>query len=105
MYRRIILVCNTPSALSLHHNGYVGPAYIVGAPGRNIADGKVVMASYEQLKSEVKARCANMVNLMDQCIFPVEHRPFLLTLRITDPAGNAIPNASFDYWQVHILIP
>ncbi|EIN11519.1 aromatic compound dioxygenase [Punctularia strigosozonata HHB-11173 SS5] len=58
---------------------HIGPLYIVGAPNRNIDDGKAVLASYNDLKND----------------------PFLLTLRVTDPEGNPVPNTKFDFWQVH----
>ncbi|OCH85236.1 aromatic compound dioxygenase [Obba rivulosa] len=55
-----------------------GPYYVLGAPSRNIAEGKAVLASRDILRGGV---------------------PFLLCLTIKDVKGNPIPHAEVDCWQ------
>jgi len=55
-----------------------GPYYIIGAPSRQIGEGKGVIASPEILKAFV---------------------PFLMTVRILSPEGKPVANATLDWWQ------
>ncbi|CDO77203.1 hypothetical protein BN946_scf184747.g16 [Trametes cinnabarina] len=55
-----------------------GPFYILGAPQRQIEDGKAVMASAEYLE---------------------KYGSFLFVFEIKDEKGEPIPNAVLDWWQ------
>ncbi|KAI0650900.1 Intradiol ring-cleavage dioxygenase [Trametes meyenii] len=55
-----------------------GPFYIVGAPDRQIDDGKAVLASADYLK---------------------KYGPFLFLFEVKDAKGEPIPNAILDWWQ------
>jgi len=55
-----------------------GPYYVIGAPERRLEEGKVLLASYHELKHSV---------------------PYLLDLSILTPRGDPIPNALVDWWQ------
>ncbi|TCD62270.1 hypothetical protein EIP91_007109 [Steccherinum ochraceum] len=58
-----------------------GPFYISGAPNVQIAEGKAVIASREDLE---------------------ENPPYLLSLRIVSPSGKPVPYATVDFWQATI---
>lgn len=55
-----------------------GPYYLIGAPKRDIAEGKVVLASIEDLQA---------------------FKPFLLAISLKSPSGDPLPNATIDLWQ------
>ncbi|KAI9057667.1 aromatic compound dioxygenase [Trametes sanguinea] len=55
-----------------------GPFYILGAPQRQIEDGKAVMASTEYLK---------------------KYGPFLFIFEVKDEKGEPVPHATLDWWQ------
>ncbi|KAH8087886.1 Intradiol ring-cleavage dioxygenase [Cristinia sonorae] len=55
-----------------------GPFYIAGAPDRQIAEGRAIIASREDME----------VN-----------PPYVLTVRILTPSGDPLPYAKFDFWQ------
>ncbi|KLO13057.1 aromatic compound dioxygenase [Schizopora paradoxa] len=55
-----------------------GPFYIIGAPSRQVGEGKGVIASPDMLKAFV---------------------PFLMTIRILSPEGKPLQNAILDWWQ------
>jgi len=55
-----------------------GPYYVIGAPERGLEEGKVLLASYDDLKQSV---------------------PYLLDLTIVTPKGDPVPYASIDWWQ------
>jgi len=55
-----------------------GPFYILGAPVREIAPGKAVLATYKQMK---------------------DSHTFLFTGKITAPDGSPVVNALVDLWQ------
>ncbi|KAH8118137.1 aromatic compound dioxygenase [Phellopilus nigrolimitatus] len=56
-----------------------GPYYVLGAPDRQIEEGKGVLASSTSLK--------------------VQHTPFLMTVRVISHSGAPVPNAVLDWWQ------
>ncbi|KAI0340607.1 aromatic compound dioxygenase [Trametopsis cervina] len=55
-----------------------GPYYLIGAPQREFEDGKIILASGEELQ---------------------KNSPLLLTLHIRGPSGEPVKNAQFDWWQ------
>ncbi|KAI0355466.1 aromatic compound dioxygenase [Trametes cingulata] len=55
-----------------------GPFYILGAPKRQIDDGKAVLASAEYLE---------------------KYGPFLFVFTVKDAKGDPVPNATLDWWQ------
>ncbi|KAL7282757.1 hypothetical protein ACG7TL_004232 [Trametes sanguinea] len=55
-----------------------GPFYILGAPQRQIEDGKAVMASKDYLE---------------------KYGPFLFIFEVKDEKGEPVPNATLDWWQ------
>ncbi|KAH8088989.1 aromatic compound dioxygenase [Cristinia sonorae] len=55
-----------------------GPYYIMGAPDRQVEDGKAVLATAEELKA---------------------YSPYLMTIVVTSPKGTPVPHATFDWWQ------
>ncbi|KAH9945178.1 Intradiol ring-cleavage dioxygenase [Epithele typhae] len=59
-------------------NALKGPFYVLGAPSRQVDQGKAVLASPEDLKTS---------------------DPFLLVLEVKDAKGDPIPFAEVDLWQ------
>ncbi|OBZ77861.1 Catechol 1,2-dioxygenase [Grifola frondosa] len=57
---------------------FEGPFYMLGAPSRQIADGKAVLASKALLN---------------------QFSPFLFTFSVKDAKGDPVPHARFEWWQ------
>ncbi|TCD62588.1 hypothetical protein EIP91_006662 [Steccherinum ochraceum] len=55
-----------------------GPYYILGAPSRQVEDGKAVLATANDLK---------------------QFAPYLMTVTVKTPKGEPVPYATFDWWQ------
>ncbi|THH29683.1 hypothetical protein EUX98_g4494 [Antrodiella citrinella] len=55
-----------------------GPYYIIGAPDRQIEDGKARLATVGDLK---------------------QYAPYLMTIVVKTPKGEPVPYATFDWWQ------
>ncbi|KAI0751159.1 Intradiol ring-cleavage dioxygenase [Daedaleopsis nitida] len=55
-----------------------GPFYVVGAPQRQVEEGKMVLASADALH---------------------KHGPFLFSIEVKDAKGEPVPNAVLDCWQ------
>ncbi|TCD62589.1 hypothetical protein EIP91_006663 [Steccherinum ochraceum] len=56
----------------------MGPYYVLGAPSRQVEDGKAVLATAGELK---------------------QFAPYLMTVTVKTPKGEPVPYATFDWWQ------
>ncbi|KAI0638639.1 Intradiol ring-cleavage dioxygenase [Trametes polyzona] len=80
----VTIVVDNPLAWKLGFRGknaqddVEGPFYIIGAPSRQIDDGKAVLASPEQIEN---------------------FGPFLFVFDVKDAKGDPVPNATLDWWQ------
>lgn len=67
---------------------------MIGAPDRQIAPGKAILATVEELKS-TSQRC--LPRTLSHAT--TEYKPFLFRITVRSPKGDPLPNASIDLWH------